>query len=1719
MQRAFISLFFSTLPLVTLSCLIPLTAEAQISADGTTSTKVNQNGNDFTIEQGSRVDDNLFHSFNEFSVPTGGSAAFNNASDIANIFSRVTGSNISSIDGLISANGAANLFLINPNGIIFGENARLDLGGSFFASTADSLLFEGNKEFSASNPQTAPLLEVSIPIGINFRDNPGDIVNRSVAQNSTGDIVGLEVAPGENLTLVGGNINFEAGNTTASGGDIELGGLSEAGTVGINDDGSLNFPENVAKSDITITDSVITTETFETGDAGELSISAGSVDITDSVIANQTLGTEDAGSINIDVNNDGAFNLSNSVISTETFGKGKTGDVSISAGSVNLTDFSVIATVTSNEGNAGDVSISAGSVDITDSVIANVTFGTGDAGSININVNNDGALKLFASVISTDTSGEGNAGKLSISAGSVDINNFSVITTQTRGEGNAGKLSINAGSVDINNFSVITTQTRGEGNAGDFSIIAGSVDITDTSVITTETFGTGDAGKVTITNNSLSLTNSGRVSASTFGTGNAGNVIVNARESITISGTRDENSPPSRLSASAFESSGKGGNINVSTNRLTIDDGGTIEAGNVDSLDVFDPGTGKPGNINIEANSLSLSNEARIEATTQSKIGEAANIKLTIAEDIFLKNNSLISARAEGVANGGNINIDAEFIIAFPSQLSENGNDIVANAVEGEGGNIKINAAFLAGIQKRRAIGDNGDRLRNGTNDIDASSEFNRQGEISVKTQFDPLIELPEEVGDVSDQIAQNPCEQGVGSEFFITGKGGLRPNPHETLSSDRVPVTLVEPVLSKQGDGETGSPETSTPEAVPAQGWIFTDTGEVMLTSYIPSAMAEVTPPTPVAQTSTNPSQLATQAEKLYQNQEFDAAAAFWEQAAQAFAVSGDNLNQAMALSNLSLTYQHLGKWENANQAIQDSLTALNAAPENSHLVAQTLDIQGKLQREMGQPAAAIDTWQKAANIYQKLDKSAALTQNNLNQAQAFQDLGLYTRACQTILASLKMENITTCQDLDRLTREELALQLDKIAARPSLQKVLGLRRLGDLLLVIGQPRKSRQILATSLTLAKQLNSPSEIAATYLSMGKTAHSFTTKEAERSRTKRRNNQQQALEAYRQAIASSPDLITQQQAKLNQFSLLLQNKQWSKAASLSPDILNQIANLSPSRSNIYAQINFAHTLIELLDRDKPQPPAEIKLPSVREIERILTKAIANAQTLGDNRLEAYALGDRGRLYELTGQLALAEQYTQQAIALISTLDSADIAYQYLWQLGRIQNRQGELEKAISAYTKAYNALQSLRSDLATINPQVQFSFRDEVEPVYRELVGLNFKYVQTLANKANTKDKQKEITAKLIQARDVMESLQLAQLNNFFREACIDANPQQIDKIDRNAAVIYTIVLPDKLGILLSLPNRPPMLYPVDVTQAEISEAVKTMRRSLKTSSIPVAKTLPESQKIYDWLIRPLEAELAKNEVKTIAFVLDDDLRNIPMAVLHDGKQYLVEKYALALTSGLQLLDPKPLTAIELNAIAAGLSKSQDDSDVLPGVAAELQAMQAIGLTDRYLLNEKFTKQALKQNIADSSSPILHLATLAQFSPKAEDTFILTWGDRINIKEFADLLRFSTFKRKNAIELLVLSAGETAAGDSRASLGLAGVALQAGVRSTLATVWPVVDVSTAKIMERFYLELKEASKTKVNKAEALRQAQLALIKDKQFNHPHYWAPFILIGNWQ
>ena len=889
------------------------------------------------------------------------------------------------------------------------------------------------------------------------------------------------------------------------------------------------------------------------------------------------------------------------------------------------------------------------------------------------------------------------------------------------------------------------------------------------------------------------------------------------------------------------------------------------------------------------------------------------------------------------------------------------------------------------------------------------------------------------------------------------------------------------------------------------------------------------MTSPTVTVQTQQDGGQLVNNATQLYSGGQYEKAAEAWQQTANVFAAQGNKLNQAMALSNLSLTYQKLGQWEQATKAIEKSLGILKTqqGKEKPTIEAQSLDVQGNLQREMGQSKEALKTWQQATNIYSKINEPEKLAQSKINQAQAMQDLGLYPRACSTLLDVLKnkITKAQNCQELGEITSKNLKENLQKVTKEmPLLTTVVGLRSLGELLRVVGQLDQSEMILSTSLTLAQKLNSQQEQAAVYLSLGNTAQALA--EGEIIRSKRENEQQNALKYYGNVVNLSPSATTQQQAQLNQLSLLLNQEDFKSAEQLWQSLYPQLMNLSPSRTGVYQQINFAHIFVQLAEKDKFTFNPNPQLPTFTQIEKILVRATQQARSLGDKRSEAFALHNHGALYVLAGStqnLSQAETFTNQGLNLVSSFKTPDITYQLFWQLGQIRTAQGNTPDAIASYTRAYNALQSLRGDLITLNPEVQFSFRESVEPVYRNLVNLDLKYAVSLKKAGKNDESQKLLT----QARNVMESLQVAELNNFFREACVEANFKQIDQIDQTAAVIYPIVLPDRLELILTLPNQPASIqHTTAISQKELEDTVEQVQRSLIDVDSKYQDFLPIYKQVYDWLIQPFESELANSKIKSLTFVLDGNLRNIPMTILHDGKQFLIEKYAIALSPGLRLVNPKPLAEIKLQVLTAGLSEIPKNFTVdqnfprLPYVQRELEQIKKFALSKQPLLNEQFTTQELRKQITASRvPPIVHLATHGRFSSKVEDTFILSWDERINVKQLGNLLRNTSLSQGSPIELLVLSACETASGDKRAALGLAGVAVRAGARSTVATLWSVRDESTAKIMGEFYHQLELAKANKLSKAEALRQAQLILQKDTKYSHPHFWAPFVMVGNWQ
>ena len=918
------------LSLGTALCLSASPLLAQVTPDGTVNTQVNQNGNVAEITGGETRGSNLFHSFQDFSVQTGNEAFFNNADSIANIFSRVTGGNISNIDGLIRANDT-NLFLINPAGILFGENARLDVGGSFYGSTADSILFEDG-EFSAVDNLQQPVLTINAPIGLSFRDNPGDIVNRSFTQNSVGEFVGLEVALEQTLALVGGDINFEAGEATASGGNIYLGGLAQAGIVELNEDGSLSFPQDVTLGNITLTNAAdvdvrgtgggsVTVDaqnlTLEAGEFGRSGIQGG-------ITNNSTSAEAQARDITINVAESINLRESSIINGVEQEAIGTGGDIKIKTNFLSATDGSRIVTFTRGsgdsgnviidandqisfagltlvgsqvlpgaEGNAGNIEISTSSLSILDlSQLSGTSFGQGNSGNINITakdiVNIDGAAEFTSGIVSLITEGAtGDGGEINIQANSLSVTNGGQLVTATDGTGNAGSINLNisntvsfdgvggqdssglafpsaafsdvgftavgnGGDINIETNSLSVTNggqliaiTNGQGDAGNIIINAdeivsfdgiGSNQLSSAAFTRVDFDGIGNGGDINITTKQLSVTDGAQLIANSRGQGNAGNINIAASETVLFDGVGRalgggvlQEAPSGPITAVQDTAIGDGGDINIITEAIFITNGAIIDAGTF--------GQGDSGNISVEANSVLLDNESSIFAENQS--GEGGNINLQVADNITLRDNSFISARAFNDADGGNLTIDTDFIVAFPS--NGNGSDIIASAERGDGGNITINAESLLGIAEGAAI------EGNNSNDIDASSRFSLDGTVTINTpDINPIqgaTELPTNIV-VPEQTIAQACranrEIAARNSLSIKGRGGIIPEPGLPLNSSNIYV-----------DGESDSTSSIPAPVETAQGKIqlargikVTESGEVILTAYRTNNAGERIPP-----------------------------------------------------------------------------------------------------------------------------------------------------------------------------------------------------------------------------------------------------------------------------------------------------------------------------------------------------------------------------------------------------------------------------------------------------------------------------------------------------------------------------------------------------------------------------------------------------------------------------------------------------------------------------------------------------------------------------------------------------------------------------------------------------------------------------------------------------------------------------------------------------------
>ncbi|MBD2772668.1 filamentous hemagglutinin N-terminal domain-containing protein [Iningainema tapete] len=811
-------------------------------------------GNIITITEGTQVGGNLFHSFTEFSVPTGNEAHFNinNAPDIQNIITRVTGGNSSNIDGLIKVIGNANLFLINPNGIVFGPNAKLEVGGSFVASTANSIRFADGTEFSATNPQAPPLLTINVPpVGFQFGSNPKEIVNQSGQ---------LQVPEGKTLALVGGNVSLEGGNLSAPSGRIELGSVG-TGVVNLTQNYALEYSGVQNFQDIQLSKGAGVIASGQQGQiGGNIQVRGRKINLTD-----------------------GAF------IETISQGQGQSGNVLVKAtdavelsGTVNGTPGGLFTQVTENAtGKGGNLTIETGKLRITDGAVVDAsTFGKAQAGDVQVTttdvelvgVGPGQSSGIFAQVANEAIDNAGNAGTLKIDTQRLTVLGGAQISTAARKGGNGGELTIKAtdsvtlsgtspnaqpGPRDTNRSGIFVSAEPGaRGNVGNLNINTRLLTVENGAQISANNFGTGNPGSLTLDVRQLTIQNGGLVRAGSFNFGAGGTLTVKNAESVNVIGSNviGTETEFSTLSAAAPEGSGNAGDLDITTRNLNIKDGAIVSVSSTE---------GQAGNLTVTANDVRL-DKGNLTAKTAITGGDGgANIILKDLDFLLLQNDSLISARATGDARGGNITINPDgirgFVVAPPLQNS----DIVASAERGPGGNITINARQIFGLTEGKAI--EGNR----TNDIDASSQFNNPGTVILNTpDVDPsrgLVELPIGIVNTPELVATGCAafaDQG-GSSFTVTGRGGLPPSPDQPLSNDVVWTDTRLPISNGENQRVSNTTTQKKPQKndaygkdfvqrtaksdritiAPATGWVFNGKGEVTLISSASNATVGTTP------------------------------------------------------------------------------------------------------------------------------------------------------------------------------------------------------------------------------------------------------------------------------------------------------------------------------------------------------------------------------------------------------------------------------------------------------------------------------------------------------------------------------------------------------------------------------------------------------------------------------------------------------------------------------------------------------------------------------------------------------------------------------------------------------------------------------------------------------------------------------------------------------------
>jgi filamentous hemagglutinin family protein len=1670
---------------------------AQVVRDGTIGpgASVQPVGPAYVITQsmGATAGSNLFHSFSQFGLAQGQSATFTGTGPIDNVIARVTGASSSVIDGVLSSRiPGADLWLINPRGVMFGSHAVLNLDGSLNVSTADTLDFDNGADLR-TQPVPPPVLSVAAPTAFRLLGGaPGRIeVNGTVLRNPAGFSMrsgAIEISDGGALAA--------GTNDSARGGDIELVaserislrdapsvrgmqgfGTVDSRTVGPGAAGDIRLEAPV----IEVLDGArVRSVTGASGAGGDISLLAAerltlagnsSVDNSPSEVATVSASTGAGGNLYVNTASLEARDLA--TLESDSYGAGAGGDITVAAGRVELDESSEIASHAGSSGRGGDIAVTA-----TDEILVgghssevDTNFGaliiagsgpdsTGHAGAVTIKA--PVILITGGGGIGTATSGAGHAGDLYIEADDLTVSGYdklvSFVGAASFGSGDAGNLVLHIGRLQLENGGSVVSTTYDSGRGGDTEIVAtegvtvtgtggeranmpdgdrdwmlGGTDEVFRSNIVASARGAGDAGNIEITAPTVMLANGGSISSNTSASGNGGTIVVTADEltldgAVTDDRAKTEIRADSGVDVDGSGSRGDAGEITLIVGTLELTDGANITSSSL--------GSGNAGSIRVEARdgvrvagNSTITTEAR-DANGDS--GEAGEISIT-AGRLDLVDGARISSSSLGSADAGSITIQVRdgVLVAGDSAITTE-----AQGSSGGAGEITLIAGDVD--------------LVDGARISSSSLGSGDAGDICIAARGRMNIDSAAITTDASNASGGNieiGAAQGLtvaNSEISTSVMSGTGNGGNITIGADQLHGI-------QRPDSVVFDDARVVAKADAGHGGRITISSDVFLASGNSTVDASATSG---VDGNVTVEAVGTAAQPRV------------ESLAVQFVDATSLLRQQCAVHDSRFVVQ----------------TRRGQMPSPEEMLLAFDDVDRSTTPDLQLVAASGSLLDGESMLRNGRDEDAAATFRGLaTSAIVARDAGAGADALRGLGQSLQARGLFA----DSLTPLRSALSIaESIDDRGRVSAALV--NLGNAQLAIGDTAAASDSLTRAVVLAQLVDDTPLLATAVNAVGNKFVSIADFES-------------ALASFEKSVAiarRAGDPHVELLALANAARTALRLSLPERAQDLMEEARASVYGLPTTPDKVQLLVHLGRSYAEL-----SAAAAELREPSLLAAFEALSTAEALSRTMPDQqRARSYALGNLAALYEREQRVPEALYLNAQALAAADQAGAADASYRWSWQEGRLEWSQGHVDAAIKAYRRAVDLLEETRQGGLARYGATNGHFREAIAPVYRDLV-------DALLRASEMASEPAAAGLLLEEARQTMEQLQAAELRDYFHDECAAESQDVFQAHWPATAVVYPIVLADRLELLVSLPDGIEH-HQVAVSAEDLTREALAFRQQLEERA-PARRYQATARRLYEWLVAPYAESLAAAGVETLVFVPDGALRSIPVSALYDGTSFLVERFATVRAASLALADPRPLQASH-HALLAGLSESVAGFPRLPHVPEELDSIRAT-YGGRVLLDDSFTLARFESAMADHQPAIVHIASHGRFTGDPGTSFLLTHDGALSMSE----LEHAVSERSIPLDLLVLSACQTAAGDDRAALGLAGVSLRAGARSAIGSLWNVSDAATALLFEDFYRKLSEPGSSR---GAAMREAQKALLASERFHHPFFWSGFLLINSW-